>query len=98
MYCTTKGSKKEYCKNINVNLNEKKKTSSILRKNILGWKIYFLMYNNNNWSIKFFFENKKAKSKLKFIYLFSNKLEKFDLYLPKNNKPKERYSWKQSMK
>lgn len=56
------------------------------------------MYNNNNWSIKFFFENKKAKSKLKFIYLFSNKLEKFDLYLPKNNKSKERYSWKQSMK
>lgn len=97
MYCTTKGSKKEYCENINVNLNEKKKTSSILRKNILGWKIYFLMYNNN-WSIKFFFEKKKVKSKLKFIYLFSNKLEKFDLYLPKNNKPKERYSWKQSMK
>lgn len=97
MYCTTKGSKKEYCENINVNLNEKKKTSSTLRKNILGWKIYFLMYNNN-WSIKFFFENKKAKSKLKFIYLFSNKLEKFDLYLPKNNKTKERYSWKQSMK
>lgn len=25
MYCTTKGSKKEYCENINVNLNEKKK-------------------------------------------------------------------------
>lgn len=24
MYCTTKGSKKEYCENINVNLNEKK--------------------------------------------------------------------------
>lgn len=24
MYCTTKGSKKEYCENINVNLSEKK--------------------------------------------------------------------------